>query len=82
MWERCIDTPSDRLFTDYAVKTIAMHEMGKKFHWQIREKNWMNSDTSEKNAFQSQSFSVLISQMGLSPLIPMKIVICCKEKYK
>ena len=46
-------------------------------------KNWIKSDASENNAFKTQFFSVLISQMGLSPLIQMKIVICCKEKnYK
>ena len=58
-----------------------MHEMGIIFTGKLG-KNWIKSDTSEKNVFKSQFFSVLISQMGLFPLIPMKIVNCCKEKYK
>ena len=36
----------------------------------------------QERMFLKVSLSVLIRQMGLSPLIPMKIVICCKEKYK
>ena len=55
------------------------HEMGTVFTSKFR-KNWIKSDASEKNVFKSHSFSVLVSQMGLSPLIPTKIVICCKEK--
>ena len=58
-----------------------MHQMGIIFTGKLG-KNWIKSDAPEKNVLKSQSFSVLISQMGLSPLIPMKIVICCKEKYK
>ena len=58
-----------------------MHEMGIIFTGKLG-KHWIKSDALEKNVFKSLSFSVLISQMGLSPLIPMKIVICCKEKYK
>ena len=66
------------------MKTNAVHdfhEMGIIFTCKLG-KSWIKSDTSEKNAFKSQSFSVLISQMGLSPLILMKIVFCCEEKVQ
>ena len=53
------------------------HEIGIIFTSKVG-KNWIKSDASEKNAFKSQSFSVLVSQMGLSPLI----VVCCKEKVQ
>ena len=59
------------------------HEMGIIFTSKLG-KNWSKSNESEKNASKVSLplFSSSIIQMRLSPLIPIKILICCKEKYK